>query len=1055
MSFNGESVAFTQGQRNLTGKSFTVDVMLNPAAEGRLMNFFSHGGEEKGLRYGVTADKKLTATVNGQTVVSDSIVKFNNALHQVAYVLDQTGEGMTLNFFDGSKPIGSKKLTGKYEATGSLILGADNTDIDNSYAGEMLEFRLWNRALSASNLDTYGRKKLTGYESGLLDYYPLNEGTEDWGYDKAPGSMDLMLVGTSWKRPAGIAVQLKGDKGLRLKADKFNCSELHDYTMMFWFSTRDSEATLLSNGEARVGQEGQINIGVKNDKLFVRSAGFERTIDALLNDGSWHHFAMTVSRSQNVANVYVDKKLVESFAADSLQGIMGDHIALGATYTDKNEAKSVMTGYIDEVGMFSSVLPVNLIRELSTHTPLGTMTAMMAYLDFGRSQKQDNNLKRYIDSQGKIVERRDTLVEQQVIEEMANRETYAPMVSNAQLDNLNYSFVANGNELFVDITEPDFMVERTNIYVTVKDIPDLQGNLMASPLTLNLYVYRNPLRWDVKRIEQTVSYGSEYEFEATVKNLSGTTQNFHLEDLPVWISASQTVGTVGALDEVKITFRVSSYINIGYYNEQITLVGDGGMSEPLPVTLTVRGAEPDWVVSDELKQKNQTMMMVAQVKIDGVVSTSEDDLLAVFDEQQQPLGVAHVEVNDKGNANEALVWMTIYGYTKNGQSPQLFFRFFDASDGNVYSVTPEDGSIYTFQRDAIIGSASEPVELRNSYDYVQTLQLDKNWNWVSFNVVPQKGTTIGQFLNGMSRWEPGDKVTAVSGTTVVQYTCREDKTSPNGYKWDNEDQPANIDPTMMYTVFSMNPKTIYLEGDFAFEEMVVHKDWNRIGYLSPINLPIAQALADYTTQASEGDVVKSQEGFAIASMTSTGLVWKGSLQYMQAGKGYMLKRRSDKEASFYYPLYFDSRYGGSSSGQQKSPVHTVSTMNIVAATEGLDSQQGDRLVVYRGADRMAEATVDSEQRYYLNIGSDETGGQPLTFAIERDGETIAMTGSTISYVPNKVLGTPDQPTVISFTSLDQMPHDGRWYTVGGVLMGGKKPTQRGVYIYNGRAVVIN
>jgi hypothetical protein len=135
---------------------------------------------------------------------------------------------------------------------------------------------------------------------------------------------------------------------------------------------------------------------------------------------------------------------------------------------------------------------------------------------------------------------------------MADRNIYAPMVSTAQMDNLNYKFVANDNELYINIIEPDYMVEKTNVYVTVKEVPDLQGNLMESPLTMNVYVYRNPLRWDVKRIEKEIGYGEGLTFEATVKNLSGITQNYSLEDLPLWISASHTSGTIGALDEETI-----------------------------------------------------------------------------------------------------------------------------------------------------------------------------------------------------------------------------------------------------------------------------------------------------------------------------------------------------------------------------------------------------------------------------------------------------------------------------------------------------------------------
>ena len=265
LGFTGTGYAVTQGSRNLSGKSFTVDVMLNPTADEEKMTVFSHGGEEKGLRFGLTADRKLTATINGQTIESDSTVKFNNALHEVAYALDQSGDNMTIHFFDGSKAIGSKTLSGKYE-------GAS---------------------------------------------------------------------------PLKISMAMKGDKGIVMKPDKFQRGKNQDYTLAFWFRTTDKDNTLFSNGEAKRGQAGQINIGIKDYNLYVRSAGFEKRNMLSVagpTDGNWHHFAMTVSRSQNVANVYLDKKLIDSFAADSLSGIEGDHIALGATYMDKNTPTNAMTG---------------------------------------------------------------------------------------------------------------------------------------------------------------------------------------------------------------------------------------------------------------------------------------------------------------------------------------------------------------------------------------------------------------------------------------------------------------------------------------------------------------------------------------------------------------------------------------------------------------------------------------------------------------------------------------------------------------------------------------
>ena len=1064
LTFSGNSYAMTQGDRNLAGKSFTVDVMLDPADDAVPMDVFSHGGMEKGLIFGLTADRKLSATINGKTIESDQAVPFNHVLRQVAYTLDQSGDGMTVSFFDQNKLIGKQELADKYEGSSPMMVGY-SYDAQNNYKGDMLELRLWNRALTVNELDTYGRKQLTGYETGLLDYYPLNEGENDWGYDKAPSSMDLMLIGASWKRPTGLSIALKGDKGLLLDPNQFYRRDIHDYTLMFWFRTNDDNATLFSNGEALRGQSDKINIGIKDHNLYVRSSGFERITDAVVNEGSWHHFAMTVSRPQNVANIYIDKNLVDSFAADSLSGIKGDSIALGATFVDLNTQTNVMHGNIDEVAMFESVLPLNLIKEYSNHTPLGTTAPLMAYLNFEQSKKSDDNtqelvptgvsLKLYVDNQNKVQARRDSLVSDEKVKALSDKEFYAPMLSTAQLENINYNFVSNDNQLYISINEPDYMVEKTNVYVTVKEVPDLQGNLMASPITLNLFVYRNPLRWNVKRIEKEVKYGEGVTIEATVKNLSGVTQNYSLEDLPVWISASHTSGTIAALDEQVIKFTVSPYINIGTYNEQISLIGDSKMTEPLPITLTVRGDEPEWVVSDQLKQLNQTMMMVARVKIDGVVASLKDDVLAVFDDYQQTLGVAHVELNQKNNANEALAYLTIYGYTNpDGSHPKLNFRFYKANTGSVYKVEPSDGTIYTFTKDALVGSADNPVILKDDpWHAIWWINLKKGWNWVSIPVTTQN-QTVGEFLDGLTKWEIGDKIMAVKGTTKQEYTCRQNKILPRGYKWDNEDQPINIDPTQMYNIYSKSDKTIYLEGTHYYSSIALHKDWNRIAYTPTINLPIAQALADYTEKAQEGDVVKSQDGFVVASRSNTGLIWKGTLQYMEVGKGYMLKRQADSNVEFTYPLYFsNNKYGGDNAYMVKRFVSTATTMNVVAAVEGIETEAGDRLVVYCGAERMAEATGDEEQNYYLNIGSDANNGETLTFAIERDGETIAMTGSHISYAANKVIGTPEEPTAINFTALDEMPHDGKWYTTSGIMLP-KKPTRAGMYIFNGQVQII-
>ena len=75
----------------------------------------------------------------------------------------------------------------------------------------------------------------------------------------------------------------------------------------------------------------------------------------------------------------------------------------------------------------------------------------------------------------------------------------------------------------------------------------------------------------------------------------------------------------------------------------------------------------------------------------------------------------------------------------------------------------------------------------------------------------------------------------------------------------------------------------------------------------------------------------------------------------------------------------------------------------------------------------------------------------MSFAIERGDEIIATTGEVMTYEVNGISGTPAEPTKISFVKTEHV--DGQWYSVSGMKLQ-KRPTQSGVYIYNGKKVVI-
>ena len=235
--------------------------------------------------------------------------------------------------------------------------------------------------------------------------------------------------------------------------------------------------------------------------------------------------------------------------------------------------------------------------------------------------------------------------------------------------------------------------------------------------------------------------------------------------------------------------------------------------------------------------------------------------------------------------------------------------------------------------------------------------------------------------------------------------------------------------------------------------------WNGIGYTPMQNLSVETALSDYYDKAQPGDVIKSHDQFAYFTVTGGVGRWKGSLEYMKPGEGYMLLRKADANTSFVYPFYepgstFIDEWSYSTA-RAAAPARAKATMSVSAVVEGVEMQEGDRLVAFADGEMVGTATAvsgetaDHTEPLYLSIEGDAQTG--IWFAIERDGEIVAATSEQMTFTANAVIGSPDEPTKISFVQTDR--EDGKWYTVSGIQLP-KRPTQSGVYIFNGKKVVI-
>ena len=1095
VQFAGQASVETEAKRNFSGKDLTIDLRIKPAETGREMPLFSHGTNGQKLQLWLTSDFKLKAVVNDQTFTSDKAIG-KNAFRHVALVINQTDSLLT--FVYGGVEIGRHKLTSLYNGTGTLIFGRTN-ELDRStskfYEGRMMEARLWYAAMDGALIGTtYGSRRLTGYESNLVDYYPMNEGSGDYVTDHTQGA-NARLMGASWAIPRGLSLHLeKGDKGVQLDKNAINRTAEHDYTLMFWFKTdANGRGTLLSNGRGvkeDIGAENLFHIGFEGDRLMYRSNGFEAEVPGDWSDGQWHNFAMTVNRARNVANIYVDKEVRTTFEADSLGGISGGYPLIGATrYDVLKENGDVVTldgndalrGNVDELLFFAQALPQQLISTYATKSPNGDESGLLTYLSFDRIERQsDNDLelvpyayskKIYLDDKGQpryqldptTKEPTNTLVRDYVFvdEEAAvlkhfDQSQAAPVVPYEEVKNLKFGFIGKGNQLLVELDENAARLNHRNIYVTVRDIEDKNGNTMASPQTACYYVTNSSLQWLINRLDATIKYGSEEGCELVFYNNGAQNHTYTIENCPRWLTLNKYGDAIApqALDYVYAT--ASKDLNIGTYNEILYLTDEDGITEPFYLNLTVEGEQPDWAgnVSGELLKNS--MSISGQVYVYGELDTDTRDIVGVFDDENQCHGFANI-THDVQSGDNGL-YLTVYDSQTSGRA--LNFRLWQYSTGREIVLTPSE--TITFTKDAMLGTA-KPVRFDGSESFVQNFNLKEGWNWVSFNVSSPQLGDVNKLLSSMA-WSDGDILTDLSSDLTLTYE-KELK------QWIATDSVQNmvISPKNAYAIKVGKACTFPIGGkvikDEAGRTVTVKEGWNGVGYTPMTNLSVETALSDYYDYAEPGDVIKSHTEFAYFTKVGNVGRWRGSLQYMKPGEGYMMLRKGKTDASFTYPFYeLGSNFREDwSVGARRSPApKSPNTMSVSAVVEGFDMEEGDLLVAYANGEVVGEAPLSSPEGdtnapvFYLSISGNEAPsgavrGANLWFAIERDGEIVASTSEIMTFKTNAVVGSPDEPTAISFVRTAY--EDGKWYTTGGLQLQ-RRPAKKGLYIFNGRKVVV-
>lgn len=946
-------------------------------------------------------------------------LKNDNLFHHYAFTYNSTNGDYRI--FEDDIEIGSNngKANAQFANNNALVVGG------NTFAGNMHDLRLWNKTLSREDAYAKMYSKLMGNEANLVGYWPMNEGRDALAKDLV--RFKHATVNTSWDiKPKGNSYDFAN--GQYLAMDNVNFVQITkemDATMEFWIKTPTSqEATIFSNGKGDGTDVVQSN-GLSNKwsvdmntsgNLLLKSEGKSYVLTTKgLSDNAWHHVTLLFNRVGSL-RTYVDAKLVSSNQMTNIGGFSGNKIWLGARgakdISGKETVDRTFTGKIDEFRLWNTLRNVEQITRDSYNEVDVESIGLLLYSRMNVPDPATANGPRYYhaDTNQTVVVNNAVLSGGTV-----NYSNDAPAIKpERQLVKFVTTNVIKDGEMIIAPVITDWAsLEGQILDITVHRMFDSANNMQESPVTWTAYVNRNEVSWFAEGyneiVDLTKNSGETKTFDITLVNKGGKQQPYAINNLPSWLSLSKTSGTLDPNTKTTIKATVDQDAAIGEYLENLYLQTDFGYDQKLQVKLRVLAPEPNWNVDPT--RFDYSMNIIAKIKVDGVLSVDSYDKIGAF-YNEETRGSAKLVYNEA--YKEYFAFLTIYSNVNSGEN--LKFKIWDASQGKILEASAELNPSITFMNNEVLGTLSKPYIFANSGLVEQEIKLNKGWTWISLNTNDTNFSDLNALTKSLTL-ETSNRI--LSHSPALLDTYFKDASNPANSGWSGTiSANGGLSSSKMYKVNVTQEQTLKIKGknvDVSTWSFPIKENWNWLAYPLASNQTTNEALAYF--DAADGDVIKSQNLFAIYDPI---IGWNGTLKYLEAGKGYMIK--STKVQTFKYPDNLErSKTGKSVSNNTQEPIASEfqqysQNMNaVVLLPKGFDELYAyDSRGVLKGIAR--NQIVEGKELSFITIFGDDA--QELTFTLG-DGFTKKQTSKSFTFKGNEVLGTITNPVILEEVSRNE------------------------------------
>ena len=1016
--FTGGDAATTQLPINLNGKGFTVDLWMNISGDGNLL---THGTSLNNFSLDVDAAGKLLFKMGDKTVTSKvAIIKDRWIFLTLNYAPTEEGGVLNAMFAEGNSEYDLFKNVEMpaYTGNGRLSMGA-------GLEGYLHDVALWNYARYTNDSLLERDLSKSPVTPGLEGYWKMNEGHGQVMADAA-AFRAMTLAGDSWYlNNKNFALNLDGGNYLAIRTGEISPNHRESYALEFWFladKAQQNPATLMQAGNGKV----MLRTNASGKLVLVANGKNEYVSKATISKNIWHHCLLNVVRGGS-AILYMDGNNVLTVPESYVPALEGTELVFGAqrTYQDVENftCSEHFKGAIDEIRFWNGQFTGKYLND-KRYERVDTAYAagLSAYYPMEKkSLKSGQTVEDFNLEDASVKKQGVASVYQGMAKVQGVASASVPALKNAPVvENLTYSFTASEREIFMKMNEPADILEGTIVYITLREVQDLNGN-RSTPITWSAYIRQNGLLWATDEIVLNAENGMGSSFKATIANKSGEVENWTLSNLPSWLTADVSEGILTPASAQEISFTVSPSIPVGNHDEVVYLSGNNSISEALHLRINVRAEAPDWSV--DATQFNYVATMAGQVFIDNKICENPETRVAAFI-NGQCTGLGQVQYVPTRDAY--YVFMNIYGNESENDQP-ISFKVWDAATGVIYSKIMLNGlseTVFHFADNMEYGSLDTPTSLATSAEIEQIVALNQGWNWLSLYVNAE--TT-------------GLEVLRASGKLIKV-------ADKNTYAEQGGGNLQQLVGDHLYKVQMSAPVEITVTGTEAGNNQVIGNGHNWIGGPHMLNLPLNEAFA---STATKNDLVKDMYGFAIYN----GNIWEGSLKVIEPGKGYVYKSVAEHPANLVYPETVSSGANNrllkcTSARELKHFVGIASVVEnysnnmtmVACVTRGGELVTDAEVAVYVGAECRTVAVTDEYGRLFLTIPGDEDG-ERMRFVACVDGQEYIISSSSSIFTSDAHYGALTAPVNIDIDN------------VTGIELGVEMGTSEKVYFdIDGRAL---